>query len=1775
MSTTTARKQAPRLARPAARYWKGKAPKGVADVDSDSDAEEEEVAVEEEGDVDMGGEQDFVGGGDEGDEGDDDAPAPMVQKAAKIMNVALRDVNISKDGKVIVAGREESGRTAMEQDEEESSEEDEAQTGAKAESDEESSEYESSSEDEKPKVQFRPVFVPKRARLTVAEREMEQDPEELQKKREAEAEERRKESHDMVAESIRRELAEKEKEELVPDIDDTDGLDPEGEFEAWRLRELARIKKEKEDEVRREEEREEVERRRALPEEQRLKEDLEHAQKSRDDKPKGQQKFLQKYWHKGAFHQDAEILKRHDFTEATQSTVDVSSLPAVMQVKNFGKRSRTKYTHLVDQDTTLPAGGFGGTAPVKSGGMNTDGGGCFLCGGPHLKKDCPQNTGPLMQLAGSGANAAPTGPRKNWGAGPPDSGSWRDRDRPDGGSRAGKERDRDAYRDPRDRDSYDNRNSSYRRRRSRSRSPYRSHSRSRSPPLRYGRREDDRGWRERRGVLPLFSAFDWRPSDFAGVYVLFKRCVRCPSRWGSCPHSPAMQLFMRNIAYTASEDDVKTELADRLHRPPFDEHTPMNFHVELFRAARSRNHRGIGLLTLPDTDSGEIFLEIYGPTGVKLNNRIIAFKRSDRPPDMGLIEGIRNSPWVHPRHLREEQARREELSESIVLSKFSFGRVCRDGVFSAELGYTGSVACNMGTRRLDLQCLGQTDRAPPPPPSPKPRRRGTMLVGYDSDGEAQFSDYYESDDDETSLGLSFSDEIVVHKSMHLISARVVDLVVDDRNLRVFLQSDLPPAFERRETGEMADLIEALSGREPMAQRESALAEDDLSLSMHTCQSLCLEFRAQREMQTFLYRCSALNFPNEVHRGFPVEQRGCYDAAKMARLRGLLRTLDFALAFEVDKAVWAGTLEPGEVLGLEVALRNLQSRLDPREMAPVFRLFLGLLETPSLGTANALKHKKKAEIPQWKGVSTYTSPSGVSEAYHLVLTPATQILDGPLPDQSNSVLRRFGNNNHSFLRVCFQDENRSPPRQDQVHRVTIDHLLENRYKQCLKFGLTVAGRQYEFLGYSMSGLKEYSFFFVSPFEYQGVRLNAEAIRSRLGDFSKVVHQPAMLGARWSQAFSASYPSITLDEEQIIDVEDRTCPFGLNLFSDGCSSISSDLNREVWKTQRRSQKIKFAPSAIQFRCSGAKGVLVANPELPSRTITLRPSQRKFIADDVRTLDIATTSAKPILTYLNRPLIALLEHHGVEKEAFLRLQRRAIDEVHQMNDSLRWASQIFAQHGLGSAFRLPSLFNNVRNQLGLEVGDWEDHTAFHDQMIKTSIAYATMHILREIKHRGHVLIPGSYTLIGVVDEWDCLEEGEIYATVVDDRNGVNQAITGRVLITRSPQIHPGDAQFVRAVRRPQLAHLTNVVVFSCKGYRSLPSMLGGGDLDGDIYNLILDETLYPPKGYTAEPGEYAAIPPKITEDPCTVSDVIDFVIDYIKSDLLGLISILHLRISDTKGFDNADCLKLAELASHAVDFQKRGVPVSFADLPKAPSSLKPDYLSGEGIDPTESMRNKYYPSSKALGHLYRNVPPLEDYRPTEYYDLEMRRGDTRKIHLALRSVGLRRLGLPSLDSTVPEELKQQMEVIMDKYSYQLLDIAKANTTSKRSDRHHLSEAELVSGTIQERYADHRKRKEAIAAMNLQTTELVRSIRFEFQSTELRPEEPEGQDDEEEWDDPEDIAGDEERRWDMFMRAWAAWLVAEEALDTDAASFGPSSFGLLALGTMLDMIKEAKENL
>ena len=67
-------------------------------------------------------------------------------------------------------------------------------------------------------------------------------------------------------------------------------------------------------------------------------------------------------------------------------------------------------------------------------------------------------------------------------------------------------------------------------------------------------------------------------------------------------------------------------------------------------------------------------------------------------------------------------------------------------------------------------------------------------------------------------------------------------------------------------------------------------------------------------------------------------------------------------------------------------------------------------------------------------------------------------------------------------------------------------------------------------------------------------------------------------------------------------------------------------------------------------------------------------------------------------------------------------------------------------------------------------------------------------------------------------------------------------------------------------------------------------------------------------------------------------------------------------------------------------------------------------------------------------------------------------------------------------------------------------------------------------------------------------------------------------EYEDGEDeIYEDElifEKRAEVFSRAWAAWNVAEDTLAYDRSAFGPQSFGLIAMGLLLNVVKDATKN-
>ncbi|KAH8923346.1 RdRP-domain-containing protein, partial [Atractiella rhizophila] len=831
-----------------------------------------------------------------------------------------------------------------------------------------------------------------------------------------------------------------------------------------------------------------------------------------------------------------------------------------------------------------------------------------------------------------------------------------------------------------------------------------------------------------------------------------------------------------------------------------------------------------------------------------------------------------------------------------------------------------------------------------------------------------------------------------------------------------------------------------------------------------------------------------------------------------------------IAFQIERMCRNGWFTPQEVLAEQSYIDSLRGRVGELNAADIIgSIDLSIKDEKAL-TAEGMqtplqKHLSAIEHGQRPMKSTSPGSGGIFKSYHLYVTPSAFTMEGPLIDQSNDLLRRFPTCHDRFLRVSFREEDLSSIRYDK----DIDHagFVRDCFLPRLQDGILVMGRTYQFLGYSSSALRDHGVWFVTPFTTpDGRRHDADTIRASLGSFTECIQKPAKYGARLAQVFTATVPTVKLSSSQIFKtLSDRFARDG-TLFTDGVGTMSASLakkihsqHQELKRKKRRGQML--TPSVFQFRLGGAKGVVVVDPTLTGDCLFIRPSQEKFDAPDALDFNVASTSTKPMPMFLNRPLVQILEHLGANSEAIEELQRQAVRDVSSIKESLDHAAEVFKKFGLANSFKVASILRNMKHLLQLDLGSTVSAGRIQDPFLLEVLRIATADILRELKHRARIPVSGSYTLLGVADEWGVLEEGEIYAAVRHDFDDTIEHIVGKVAITRSPTMHPGDIQLVQALSPSQLPPqcplltLENCVVFACRGDRSLPSCLGGGDLDGDIYNVIVDGRLHPKS--TKKPASYTPVPPLTLDRDSTIGDIAEFVVNYIASDILGLISTTSLALADQNplGPSCDDCLHLAELHSHAVDFPKTGVPVT-TKLPRV--QARPDFLRPEYVADRDDKA--YYESSRLLGRLFRAIPDQElRLHPPKKERTLPNSFTSRYGYSAFDSVSmamLRSMGR-NLVYVHDGEVEEEMFEYWSHFARQLDVICHNNTLSNRGKP--LSEEEAFVGAIIARISDRRVQKEYLSQLKMQTEELAREVQH-------------------------DIEGDDENSVeDRLHRAWYAW--------------------------------------
>lgn len=853
---------------------------------------------------------------------------------------------------------------------------------------------------------------------------------------------------------------------------------------------------------------------------------------------------------------------------------------------------------------------------------------------------------------------------------------------------------------------------------------------------------------------------------------------------------------MQNIHTSANRYNMKRAIAEVLHKDVcFSDlqAVPINLEIVIFPPARLGQYR-CGALTLPTAEIGRRFLGKFGKGSMSkifVGNVALIFKPSRKAPPSHVVEKITKFPYVDPKALEEREEVVEELDRRIVpVTDLRFGWECRDGTFSVE---------------WEKSCLGH-------------------LV-FDLDKKEYRMTYFDP----------FMTAVRT-VSIRSTSIAWAALGLADRPPRpgLFLSLEYPPTFE----AESRDLLFP-SHSDRQRQRHSDLGNEYSSSAPYTSLAVCFLFSSQKALSDVAWVAEKV-MHMKLHNVLPKTVRlALFSQAYQDAYAKFVQSInDFGVAFQIDKLIHNHLMDFKEVLALRSHIELVLRRHGPKYTAE----FIRHLASQCQMTNSAQKPPPSTDFVRelWLDcrrnfeyridpVPEVGPQSDTFMCLHVTVTPTRILLDGPFPEKNNRVMRQYSQYTFNFLRVNFADET------GYLYRVDRDKddrtFIHERFGSVLRDGIEIAGRHFEFLAYTQSSLKQHAVWFMKPFAMTSydrkVTMTPDAIIRTIGVFNDVEYDPQLIfcparyGARISQAFTATEAAVAIgDIEEIPILPDILDKRGRS-FTDGVGTMSREFAQEAWKelqavSQRhaRNKRIEYPP-AFQIRCRGSKGMLSVDYRLPGRQICLRQSMVKFEGQNSMHVEIVAAFTSPGKFYLNRPLVMMLEDLKIfgGYNILKKLQNAVVEQTRRAMRSLQDAASLFEGHGLGTSFKIASVFLSL-HKLGVNV------QVQGNNLFEQLTEFAVHHVLRELKYRARIPVPDGWTLPGVADIHGYLGEGQVYACIASNDGSPPHYLAGPVMVLRSPVIAPGDVQVWTAIGEPSpgspLAHepLVNTLVFPTRG-------------------------------------------------------------------------------------------------------------------------------------------------------------------------------------------------------------------------------------------------------------------------------------------------------------------------------------------------------------------------
>ena len=580
-----------------------------------------------------------------------------------------------------------------------------------------------------------------------------------------------------------------------------------------------------------------------------------------------------------------------------------------------------------------------------------------------------------------------------------------------------------------------------------------------------------------------------------------------------------------------------------------------------------------------------------------------------------------------------------------------------------------------------------------------------------------------------------------------------------------------------------------------------------------------------------------------------------------------------------------------------------------------------------------------------------------------VTPSMIFYVAPKFERTNHLLRKYSDYKENFLKMNIFDEDKNKLYFSSFAAMKLSKFIS----ELMHEGLYIGSRYFQFISSSNSQMKNCSFWLVN---LEGTKFEKrENIIMELGDFTeeKNIYKNA---ARRGQCLSSTTFITMLNKEKIIEIDDiKRNGF---IFTDGIGQISPELSIKCATVMKYKQNFS---SAYQIRLGGVKGVVAVNPSLKGETLCVRPSMIKFKSDDLE-LGVVR-GATYSLGYLNRQIIILLYSLGVKGSIFLNMvkdimnnyNRIMIDPFKVFKSNKDILDDILTKCYYFTPFIRYYVYNKT----------------FHikSEPFACSILYNIIcALIQELKHKGKIVDNQSASLIGVIDETNTLEQNEVYVNI---KNNEELILSGEVFVTKNPCLHPGDIKILKAKGKcPQLSHLINVIVFSAKGDRPMPNMIGGGDLDGDTYYVSWNQEIIrsikirnvPSLDDPNYSGNVFQKEKAVNKTFITMEDITNTYLDASKNSHVPLISNLHSAFADEdleKGAFNEKCLLLSQLFSVEIDSAKHGKFIDPNIFKEKGLELNayPDFLNIENFPS--------YESKGILGQLYRSID--KSYVLSEY--------------------------------------------------------------------------------------------------------------------------------------------------------------------------------------------------